>query len=235
MLRRVEGAAHATNTNGAIVGQDLRGGAHLSTTFGPIEARAVRGGLRVVNAHGDVHVTDVEGATSLSTTFGTVVADRVRGALNIEGSKGEVRGVSLTGSVNVTTSFAPVILRQVAGRTEVRNSNGPVDVGLAPTASACDVSLTTTSGPIDVYVGNGGYAVAAQSRFGRVRADVPLLKKGRLGANWVSGTIGTGACPLRLVNTDGNITLQPGAGPVVDPEIQRPRTARPFLVPPARP
>jgi hypothetical protein len=113
----------------------------------------------------------------------------------------------------VKTTFGPVVLRDVAGAINVRNQNGAIDAATAAKAGSCnDVTLATTFSPIQVHLPAAGYAVTAQTSFGRIHSDLPITATGTLGEGTLSGTIGAGGCALRLTNSNGDIRILKAPG-----------------------
>jgi DUF4097 and DUF4098 domain-containing protein YvlB len=205
------------NANGSITLTTVRGGARVTTQFGAVTALSVQGGLQVSSANGSIRASDIDGASVLKTTFGAVIVDRIRGPVTIQSQNGEVRGSGIGGDVTVTNTFGGVRLRDVSGKLDVRNQNGTIAVGASAKTGVCrEVYLTTTFGGIDVYLAGGDYDLTARTAFGKIRTDIPILTRGTVGTDTLTGTIGKGGCALQLVGRNGNVSIQPGAGPDVD-------------------
>jgi hypothetical protein len=196
--------------------RDANGSAEVRATFGRIDVSGVRKGVRIIGGNGNAIVADITGDAYVKTTFGQVQADRISGVLTVENSNGAVKASGIKGSASVRTSFSSVILDGIGGSVQVDNQNGAVEVsGLSARPSGsqgCNsIALKTSFSPIRVYVPeDGGYSVTARTSFGRINSELPLTVSGIVGADSLSGKIGSGECELRLTNSNGSIELLKG-------------------------
>ena len=103
----------------------------------------------------------------------------------------------------------------IAGPVRVDNQNGSVEVrDVTFGAKACNrVSLKTSFAPIRLSLpGTGGYALSAQTSFGKISSELPVTSTGSVGGDSLKGTIGDGRCEVTIANQNGNIEILKQAG-----------------------
>jgi hypothetical protein len=207
-VKNVTADATIENSNGAVKVATVHGAAMVKTSFATTEVAAVTGPVTVTNSNGAVSLRDVGGAADVRGSFGRVDAEGLKAGIRVTTGNSGVRVVDVRGPVSVTTTFGPVELRNVDGKLDVRNQNGAIDASALAKPGAChDITLATTFSPIQVQLPDAGYAVTAQTSFGRIRSDVPVSATGTMGEGHVSGTIGGGGCALQLTNANGDIRI----------------------------
>ena len=196
------------NSNGGVKLASVRGSATVKTSFAPTEIIGVTGPANVTNSNGSVLLRDVGGAVDVRGSFGRVDAEDLKAGIRVTTGNSGVRVVNARGPVTVTTTFGPVELRNVEGKVDVRNQNGAIDAAPAAAPRAChDITLATTFSYIQLHLPDAGYAMTAQTSFGRIHSDVPITATGMIGEGRLSGTIGGGGCTLQLTNSNGDIRI----------------------------
>jgi len=194
--------------NSGIRGHNVQGSAILQNSFAPVDVSEIRKDASVTSQNGNVSLADVGEGVTVKTSFGLVKAERVGGALRVENQNGGVNASSIKGGVNVKTSFSGVNLDAVGGSVEVENQNGSVQVN-STRGKVCEpISIRTSFAPVQVRIpSDGGYTVSAKTSFGNIHSDLPMLVSGLLTQDSVNGKIGSGACPMNLINQNGNIDI----------------------------
>jgi hypothetical protein len=208
-LSNIAGTLNAETSNGKITVRSAHGTVELKSSFGAIEASDISKGMLAITGNGAITLTDIGGDTFAKTSFGSVAADRVNGNLIVENTNGSVTARNVKGDAEVTTSFAGVTLESVGGKITVNNQNGGISVTAARAASGCrDIALKTSFSPIRVRIPEGlGYNVTARTSLGRISTDLPITATGSVGADSLSGTIGSGGCRLELTDANGSIEI----------------------------
>jgi DUF4097 and DUF4098 domain-containing protein YvlB len=107
--------------------------------------------------------------------------------LAIETLNGPMSVENVTGRMDMKAVNGPVSLRQVGGDVHARAENGPVQLTL-PARYAAHLETGTENGPMDV-------------RF-------PITLQGNLDTRHLSLDIGGGGPPIRLITTNGPVTLR---------------------------
>jgi len=207
-VRDVGADATIENSNGGVKLATVRGSAAVRTSFAAMEVTGIAGTLTASNSNGTVLLRDVGGSAEVRGSFGRIDAEDMKAGVRVTTGNSGVRIMNARGPVAVTTTFGPVEVRNVEGKVEVRNQNGAIDA--APTAkprSCHDIMLETTFSHIQLQLPDAGYAVTAQTSFGKIHSDVPITATGTLGDGRLSGTIGAGGCTLQLTNRNGDIRI----------------------------
>ena len=207
-VKDVGADATVDNSNGAVKLATVRGTATVKTSFGAMEVLGVTGSLNATNSNGSVLLRDVGGPAEVRGSFGRIDAEDMKTGVRVTTGNSGVRILNARGPVTVTTTFGPVELRNVDGKVEVRNQNGAIDAVLIAKPTAChDITLATTFSYIQLQLPDAGYAVTAQTSFGKIHSDVPITATGTIGEGRLLGTIGSGGCALQLTNSNGDIRI----------------------------
>ncbi len=126
----------------------------------------------------------------------------VNGPLSVEG---------VMGRMDLRAQNGPVSLRQVGGDIEARVQNGPLDVTLAGTGwDGKGLDAETVNGPVTLGLPDGYNANLETGTInGPMDLQVPLTVT-LLGRNRdrIHTTLGKGGAPVRVVTTNGPITIR---------------------------
>jgi hypothetical protein len=195
VLEGFDGTVTATTANNRLQAERLSGTATLHTGNGRVEVRDSEGRIRATTGNGDVTLTAVAGDVELDTGHGTVEISASRspavrastgmGGLRVEG--GAVRGLRLRSGMGTIACAAAL----EPGTYEMVTDMGAIDLELPATIKA---------------------RVDAQTSFGQIHSDFPLVRVGR------SGPLGFGG--VRMVGSIGegepevNIALRSSKGQI---------------------
>lgn len=189
------GSLRASTGNGRVRLDKLGGNLSLNTGNGPVELLDVDGRVRASTGNGDLRLIGVAGEVELNTGHGQVEigaprslavrANTAMGAVRVDG--GSLRGLrvnSMVGEVDCSAELQP-------GRYELTSGMGTISLQLPPDVPA---------------------RVDAQTGFGQVHSDFPLVRVGR------SGPMGFGG--VRMVGSIGEgeprveVSLRSGKGAI---------------------
>ena len=195
VLEGFDGTVTATTGNNRIQAERLSGTAALHTGNGRVEVRDSEGRIRATTGNGDVTLTAVAGDVEVDTGHGTVEISAPRspavrastgmGSLRVDG--GAVRGLRLRSGMGTIACAAAL----EPGTYEMVTDMGAIDLELPATIKA---------------------RVDAQTSFGQIHSDFPLVRVGR------SGPLGFGG--VRMVGSIGegepevDITLRSSKGQI---------------------
>jgi DUF4097 and DUF4098 domain-containing protein YvlB len=190
-----DGTLVASTGNGRVKVDRLKGTLTLNTGNGTVEVLDVEGRVRASTGNGEVKLTGVAGEVELNSGHGAmdilaprsldVQANTAMGAIHVDG--GSLRGMranSMMGEIRCATQLEP-------GTYEITSAMGAVEVQLPADAIA---------------------RVDAQTSFGQVHSDFPLVRVGR------SGPMGFGG--VRMVGSIGEgeprveLNLRSGKGTI---------------------
>lgn len=190
-----EGHLTACTGNGRVSVHRLKGGLDLNTGNGRIEAVEVEGEVRASTGNGQVHLVRVAGEAELNTAHGQVeisepvalLARATSAAGSVHVSGGSLRGLR----VNSTMGGVKCSSLLEAGSYDLSSHMGSIELDLSTRATA---------------------RIDAQTGFGQVESDFPLVRVGR------SGPMGFGG--VRMVGSVGDgepqveISLRSGKGTI---------------------
>jgi len=210
-----DGELTAASGNGRVRVAGLGGQATLRTANGRVEVRDSNGSVEAHNGNGDVALARVGGKSELHTAHGAIVVESPRdlatrattamGAIRVvDGAVRDLRLKSHVGEVRCSAALA-------AGRHELETSMGAIVLEL----------------PTDIAA-----RVDAQTAFGAVHSDFPLVRVGRsgpmgFGGVRMVGSIGAAdpAIDISLRSSKGSLTLRSRSGaPPRPPIVERPPT-----------
>jgi hypothetical protein len=198
VLEGFDGTVTATTGNNRIQAEHLSGTATLHTGNGRVEVHDSEGRIRATTGNGNVTLTAVAGDVEVDTGHGTVEISAPRspavrastgmGSLRVEG--GAVRGLRLRSGMGTIACAAAL----EPGTYEMVTDMGAIDLELPATIKA---------------------RVDAQTSFGQIHSDFPLVRVGRsgplgFGGVRMVGSIGEGEpeVDIALRSSKGQISLR---------------------------
>jgi len=148
-------------------------------------------------------------ASSWSVSFVVYVPRRTD--LSIATQNGPLSVEDVTGTMDLTTQNGPLVLSGVAGNVRARAQNGPLMVKLTGARwDGAGLDAETHNGPADLRIPEG---YNAKIDFGTVNGPMevgfPLTVtiNGRI-TDRISTTLGSGGAPIRVVTTNGPMTVR---------------------------
>ncbi|ACZ41792.1 hypothetical protein Tter_0875 [Thermobaculum terrenum ATCC BAA-798] len=192
---QVEGDITVSTGNGRILVTDFEGDVTLSSGNGEVRVSSGEGDLRVSTGNGDVNVQQVEGDLSINTAHGKVnISDCESARIRASSAMGPMRVVGCEiEEMQLNSMMGDIYLDSEleGGRYQLSSGLGDVVVIL----------------PDDISV-----RIDAQTGFGRVHSEFPLVQVGR------SGPMGFGG--VRMVGTtgsdhpEGDLSIKTGKGDI---------------------
>lgn len=210
-----------TGINGSVV-------THLSDDGASVSGHKLSGPVRVQGRTGDLNFSEVDGALLLEGDFfgsthlehinGSVLfqtsrthfeAAKITGELDIN-SGPDFQGDGLAGPVVLTTKNRNITFDRVTGSVQIKNRNGSVNLtSLTPLGS---IDISNERGSVDVAIPEGSsFRVAAETRNGDLENDFGLSDKESNDRHTLDGTVGSGKTDVRIMTSDGGITLRKSA------------------------
>jgi DUF4097 and DUF4098 domain-containing protein YvlB len=222
-VRQVRGSLVASSGNGSLHGDHLHGHITLSSGNGRVDLHESDGELRISTGNGDVTLLEVGGDGKIETGHGQIEVHRSRaltlaattGAGDIAVADGSVQALRLTSMVGKVSSTAHLL----PGSYELESSMGAVSITVPWGVSA---------------------RVNAQTGFGKVTSDIPLVRVGRsgpmsFGGERMVGSAGEGepAIDVSLRTSHGSISVIQARQGAEGPEAATPPTYAEAATPPA--
>ncbi len=218
-LRESAGDAEATSGNGAVEIEGFEGVLNASSGNGRVRLSGSRGEATLHSGNGNVDVTDAEGQTRATTGNGSISLTEVGGAAEANSGHGSVSINAPRGlAARVTTAMGSIhVSRGALAPSRLTSSMGSIDCRavLLPGAYTLESSISTVTLTLPAEART---RIDAQTSFGRVRSDFPLVQVGRsgpmsFGGMRMVGSIGEGApeVEVTLRSDKGGVTLRRGA------------------------
>jgi hypothetical protein len=207
-VREAKADVTVHHENGGVEATGVAGTADLRTTFGPIKFSRIGKGATVHGQNSEITGDTVGGPATVDTSFGGIELHNVKGGARATAGNATIRLADIGGEVYAKTSFGGVTVEDVAEPITVDNESGSVTVRAKAGKKCQPISLTTSFGPIKVFVAQGmGYDVTARASFGRITSEPAVTVNGQVGGESLTGKIGAGGCMLKLMNQSGNIDI----------------------------
>lgn len=150
--------------------------------------------------------TDLE----LITHNGEVALANITGKVNATSHNGKVTTDNVTGSTELKTHNGSITCKEISGNTQLISHNGSVKAFYSDSApSACDISMTTHNGSIELATPSDYSArVKASTNNGSINTDLPITVTGEVSKSKLTGTIGAGEGQLNLETYNGSIRIR---------------------------
>jgi len=198
-------SSQRVQTTSGDVEVDALGPLEVATTSGDVESpRLAQARIRTVS--GGVEVKSARGPLAIQTTSGQIVVRDAADSLSLGTVSGDIEVGHAPAGVNASTSSGTVEVRDAAARVFVESSSGDVTLRFARALTRAEVVSGT--GNIDVKVPAGlGVALEMHTSNGELSADLGLNVQ-TASRRLLAGRIGSGATPVVLRSSSGDILVQ---------------------------
>ncbi len=212
-LRRTGGEADIATGNGEMTVEAHEGRLNASSGNGRIQVRGSRGDLRVNSGNGRAEVRDSDGRIRISTGNGDIVVVSTTGEAELNTGHGRVE-VSDARSLALRASSAMGPVQVHGGSLREAKLNAMMgDVHCAAGFEPGRYELATGMGNLSVQIPAGTPArIDAQTGFGQVSSDFPLVRVGRSGPMGFGGVRMVGSISEGEATVD--ISLRAGKGQI---------------------
>jgi hypothetical protein len=181
-----------------------------ATGDSPDEARDVASRVTISFSNGRIHADGPASGHHERWSVNYRVFVPRHSDLAIETLNGPVSVEGVTGHMNMKAVNGPVSLRQVGGDVHARAENGPIDVALKGVRwDGAGLDAESENGPVELTL-PAGYAAHLETGTENGPMDVrfPITLQGDLDTRHLSLDIGGGGPPIRLITTNGPVTLR---------------------------
>lgn len=179
------------------------------------DAEEIARGIKIEAAGGQIRVTSGPGYTGRHQSWGVMFIVRVpnRTDLTLATQNGPLSVSKVTGTMDLETQNGPLSLYGVAGDVHASAQNGPLSVELLGTKwEGAGLDARTQNGPADLQIPDN---YNAKIEFGTVNGPMDVgfpmtvTISGRV-KDRISTTLGSGGPPIRVVTTNGPMTVRRG-------------------------
>lgn len=212
-LRAAAGEAELAASKGDVEVDGFEGDLKAKTGYGRVGLARVSGQTQLKSGNGAIDVIDSDGTLRASSGNGDVVLTSVGGDADVKTGRGAVTISAARGlSARATTGMGAIVVDGGSVKDLHLNTNMGA-VRLSAELAPGRYQLATGMGAIDLQLASGVAArVDAQSGYGQVQSDFPLVRVGR------SGPLGFGG--VRMVGSIGegeprlDLALRTGKGEI---------------------
>ena len=179
------------------------------------DADEIARGIKIEAASGQIRVTAGPGYTGRHQSWGVMFIVKVpnRTDLTMATQNGPLSVSKVTGTMDLETQNGPLSLYGVAGDVHASAQNGPLNVELLGTKwEGVGLDARTQNGPADLQIPDN---YNAKIEFGTVNGPMDVgfpmtvTISGRV-KDRISTTLGSGGPPIRVVTTNGPMTVRRG-------------------------
>jgi DUF4097 and DUF4098 domain-containing protein YvlB len=221
-----KGDVDLSGINGTVLAQ-------VNNDDSSVTAKGVKGSFTVEGRAGDISLENIDGPVMLQGDFfGTTEAQQVNGPLRFETSRtnfsaarvdgdlsiesGDLQGNRLLGPVMLTSRNRTIELDDISGAVTVTNRNGAVSVTSATPLGTVEIS--NQHGSIDLGLPeHAAFSLDAQAKNGSLENDFGLEPQGDNAVRRLSGTVGSGGPTVRVMTSDGDVTIRKAVAPPLPP------------------
>ncbi|MGH7471534.1 MAG: DUF4097 family beta strand repeat-containing protein [Longimicrobiales bacterium] len=176
------------------------------------DARDLTRGVRIARAGNAITADLPETGRSESVSVELVVFVPRQSDITAETVNGPLSARNVYGSIDLQTQNGPLALEGVGGDVRARTVNGPLSVRLTGARwEGAGLDAETSNGPATVFIPeNYSAELETGTRNGPLNADFPLTVtfEGRRLSRTFTTTLGRGGAPLRVMTSNGPLSLR---------------------------
>ena len=181
-----------------------------ATGDSPDEAHDLAGRVTISFSNGRIHADGPASGRHERWSVSYRIFVSRHSDLAIETLNGPMSVEGVTGHMNMRAVNGPVSLRQVGGNVHARAENGPINVALKGARwDGTGLDAESENGPVELTL-PARYAAHLETGTENGPMDVrfPITLQGDLDTRHLSLDIGGGGPPIRLITTNGPVTLR---------------------------
>lgn len=203
-IRNLHSDQSCATSDGDIQAKDIKGNFKAATSDGDVLAKHISGTSEIVTSDGDILVSDGNGNVQLVTSDGDITAREIEGDASLTTSDGDIDMEQIAGASNATTSDGSILFTDMYGSLKARTSDGDIRGNFKKITAKID--LETSDGDIQLYL-PAGSSITLDARGEDVRTTRENFS-GSSEEERVKGTFNGGGTAVRLVSSDGDVSLK---------------------------
>ena len=179
----------------------------VKTSDGDIALETISGQCDLNTSDGDVFATGTQGSLSAKSSDGDVVVKNVKGNVEMKTSDGDLSISDVEGDIDLKTSDGDISISGLKGSLQAKTSDGNIAASMDESPLS-NCSLSTSDGNIRLTLANE-VSVDLDIRVsdGDINIKHPSANISKLTKHSVSGRINQGGVMIRMVTSDGDITV----------------------------
>ena len=158
--------------------------------------------------NGGINIYDIEGKVFSKSTNGSIQLENVSGNTELRTTNGSVNTKNIIGDIDAKTTNGRITLSNIDGNVVARTTNGEVLVDVIKSITGKIMNLRTTNGSVTLNLAKDIDAdLDAKLTNGKIYTDFPVLVKGEISKNSISGKINNGGSLIQIRTTNGEIRI----------------------------
>ena len=180
-----------------------------NTVSGKIKLDDIKGNVEVKTTSGNTIVNDVQGDFIWSSTSGELDMANLVGDLDLHTVSGDISGSEVNGEIKANSVSGGINLRNSQGNLAyLRTTSGNIRAELEAINSTSDMSLSTISGDIILYLpADAAFYLDINTISGDINTRFEVLIDGS-DERKLQGTVGGGGINININTVSGDISLR---------------------------
>jgi len=164
--------------------------------------------LDMNTTNGEINIYDIEGKVFSKSTNGSIQLENISGNTELRTTNGSVNTKNVIGDIDVKTTNGKIVISNIEGNVVARTTNGEILVDILKSIKEKIMNFRTTNGSVTLnLVKDINADLDAKLTNGKIYTDFPILVKGEISKNSVSGKINNGGPLIYIRTTNGEIKI----------------------------
>lgn len=191
--------------------EDAEAAVSIETSYGSVAVQDVAGRLSIEGRNSEMELRQVKGDLQLSNRYRPVVIAGVGGSVVLDAEQCALRLSNVAGPIRISGSYQPIEVDGFRSSLEIDTKHAMVM--LAPTTVGGEVRVTTSYAPVRVTLPEGGsWRLEATTTHGDIQSEFSgeawqFSSDEKAREQRLRGAAGSGAVPILLTTTHGNIDI----------------------------
>ena len=212
-ISNLSGDVHAKTHNGSVNVSEIDGDVRLHTHNGGIDVKEISGKIHIKTHNGGINIAGTntpDGMCQAVTHNGSINCRDINGLIDCHTHNGSIIVRNVRGNIKLTTHNRKIVAEDISGDISADTYNGSITCAYATDApNVCQIKLKTHNGGIDLNAApNFSAAAKVSTRHGSIHTELPIMVKGKINKNKLTGNIGTGKGQMHLETYNGSIRIK---------------------------
>jgi hypothetical protein len=164
--------------------------------------------LDMNTTNGGINIYDIEGKVFSKSTNGSIQLENILGNTELHTTNGSVSTKNIIGDIDAKTTNGKINLSNIEGNVVARTTNGEILVDILKSIKEKMMNFRTTNGSVTLNLAKDIDAdLDAKLTNGKIYTDFPILIKGEISKNSISGKINNGGSLIQIRTTNGEIKI----------------------------
>ena len=167
-----------------------------------------RSNLDMNSTNGKIEIYDIEGKVGSKSTNGSINIEMVSGDVELRTTNGSISASGVRGDTKAETTNGKVDLKEIIGNVSAKSTNGSIYSQIIKIDAVKEMNFRTTNGSVRINLPKGINAdLDASTSNGKIYSEIPVLVKGEISKNHITGKINNGGPLIYVKTTNGDIRI----------------------------